>query len=295
MTNSLDHRRDLTVVGIDGSTAARHALRWAATDAVGRATSLVLVHAGIDPDITRAGAAKAALAAARVIALSIVGDSSHVETVLDPRAPHEVLNGYADTARMLVLGSRRKGAVARAVLGSVSTDVATHARCPIAVVPRGFTRTAIESDNAPVVVGVDCSPNDDAVLDIAFDQASHLGVPLLVVHAYESLQPHSRDELSRHIELGPRLPARSAPQRWIDRLIEPWAEKYPDVEVTAHAVREQPSRALLLDAPQAQLVIVGARSRGAISPLFGGSTSRAVLHRAEVPVIIVPACDGKMR
>ncbi|MCJ0979597.1 universal stress protein [Rhodococcus sp. ARC_M12] len=307
MTTAIDHRKNLTVVGVDGSVSARNAVRWAATDVVGRDTTLVLVYAGVDQDITRTGApgansgtasgararAQSALAAARVIALSILGDDADVKTVLDPGPPHEVLNGYADTARMLVLGSRRKGTVARAVLGSVSTDIATHARCPIAVVPQTFTRTATESETAPAVVGVDCSPNDDAVLDVAFDQASRLGVPLRAVHAYESLQP--RTGFTRHIDLGPRMRVDSAPQRWIDHLIASWSEKYPDVEATAHATQDRPSHALLDDASHAQLIVLGARSRGAISPLFGGSTSRAVLHRADIPVVIVPACGEKLQ
>jgi nucleotide-binding universal stress UspA family protein len=303
MTIAIDHRKKLTVVGVDGSVSARNAVRWAATDVVGRDTTLLLVYAGVDLDITRTGAldsnsgttsgARSALAAARVIALSILGDDADVETVLDPGPPNEVLNGYADTARMLVLGSRRKGSVARAVLGSVSTDVATHARCPIAVVPQSFTGTAAESATAPTVVGVDCSSNDDAVLDVAFDQASRLGVPLLAVHAYESLQP--RTGFARSIDLGPRMRGDSAPQRWIDHLVASWSEKYPEVEVTAHAVHDRPSHALLEYASRAQLIVLGARSRGAISPLFGGSTSRAVLHRADIPVVIVPACKGKLQ
>ncbi|OZD56028.1 universal stress protein [Rhodococcus sp. 06-1460-1B] len=309
MTTAIDQRKNLTVVGVDGSVSARNAVRWAATDVVGRDTTLLLVYAGVDLDITRTGAldansgtasgararARSALAAARVIALSILGDDADVETVLDPGPPNEVLNEYADTARMLVLGSRRKGTVARAVLGSVSTDVATHARCPIAVVPQSFTGTEAESDTAPTVVGVDCSSNDDAVLDVAFDQASRLGTSLLAVHAYESLQP--RTGFARSIDLGPRMRGDSAPQRWIDHLVASWSEKYPDVEVTAHAAHDRPSHALLEYASQshAQLIVLGARSRGAISPLFGGSTSRAVLHRADIPVVIVPACKGKLQ
>ncbi|MGV8875144.1 MAG: universal stress protein [Rhodococcus sp. (in: high G+C Gram-positive bacteria)] len=172
---------------------------------------------------------------------------------MDPGPPGEVLNGYADTARMIVLGSSRKGTIARAVLGSVSTDVATHARCPITVVPQTFTRASTKTDTAPAVVGVDCSPNDHAVLDVAFDQASRLGVPLRAVHAYESL--HSRAEFTRHIDLGPRVRGATAPQRWIEHLVSSWSEKYPDVEVTAHAARDKPSHALLEDASNAQLIV----------------------------------------
>ena len=308
MTSSVDNRRNLTVVGIDGSASSRNALGWAAADAVGRGATLRLVYAGVDRDIARAGAvnthsgtasgararARSVLAAARVVAMSVLGDDADVETVLEPGPPDEVLNEYADTARMLVLGSRRKGSVARAVHGSVSTDVVTHARCPVVVVPQIFTRATTAPDVATaVVVGVDRSPNDDAVLDVAFDQASRLRVPLHAVHAYEATKP--RAGFDRHIDLGPRIHRDSAPQRWIDHLVAPWSEKYPDVGVTTHAAHDRPSRALLENAFDAQLVVVGAPSRGAISPLFAGSTSRTVLRRAEVPVVIVPACSGRTK
>ncbi|MGV8875145.1 MAG: universal stress protein [Rhodococcus sp. (in: high G+C Gram-positive bacteria)] len=55
MTTATDHRRSLTVVGVDGSVSARNAVRWAATGAAGRDTTLLLVYAGVDMD-TRAGA-----------------------------------------------------------------------------------------------------------------------------------------------------------------------------------------------------------------------------------------------
>ena len=45
MTTAIDHRKNLTVVGVDGSVSARNAVRWAATDVVGRDTTLLLVYA----------------------------------------------------------------------------------------------------------------------------------------------------------------------------------------------------------------------------------------------------------
>lgn len=296
----------MTVVGVDGSASAHSAVRWAAADAAARKTPMLLVYAGIGKSATslssavnlRAGTttsarvhAREALATARVIARSAVDDDIDVQIVLESAPPAETLIHYAETARMLVLGSRRHSAVARAVLGSVSSVVAAHARCPIAVIPENYADQSSGPSAGPVVVGLDHSSNDDAVLGAAFDQASRLGAPLYAVHACEKTDPAAL--FSEYVEYGPHLDPASGPKRWIDRLVATWGEKYAAVDYTTHISTERPSHALLNKARDAQLIVVGARSRRAIPPLVIGSTGRAVLHHVDIPVIVVPAVVGR--
>jgi nucleotide-binding universal stress UspA family protein len=59
---------------------------------------------------------------------------SPAQALLDAAASHG--------AEMLVVGSRGRGPVAAAVLGSVSTDVLTSAPCPVVVVPPKRERQA---------------------------------------------------------------------------------------------------------------------------------------------------------
>jgi nucleotide-binding universal stress UspA family protein len=57
-----------------------------------------------------------------------------VELRLETRNPADALLHAAETARLVVLGNRRRGRTARAVLGSTSRALIRHSPCPVIVV-----------------------------------------------------------------------------------------------------------------------------------------------------------------
>src|SRR6476620_3977488 len=83
-----------------------------------------------------------------------------------PNVRTEVLHDYAvpalvktsKQAQMLVVGSRGMGAFGRAVLGSVSSGVVHHARCPVAIVHADEA----QAPDSPVLLGIDGSPASEA-------------------------------------------------------------------------------------------------------------------------------------
>ncbi|MGZ4558581.1 MAG: universal stress protein, partial [Mycobacteriaceae bacterium] len=66
-----------------------------------------------------------------------------------------------------------------------------------------------------------------------------------------------------------------------------WKERYPDVSVRQVVVKDRPVRNLVHQAETAQLVVVGSRGRGGFKGMLLGSTSRALLHTVERPLLVV--------
>ncbi len=127
------------VVGVDGSAAADAALEFAVKEARMRSWTLELVHAefarreflDLYPDLERAeeGVLEAATARARQLAPDL-----EVEAALyDPPAAAALLRA-SEGADLLVVGSRGLTGVRGALLGSVSSECAHRARCPVVIV-----------------------------------------------------------------------------------------------------------------------------------------------------------------
>nr|WP_280173907.1 universal stress protein [Geodermatophilus obscurus] len=157
------------VVGVDGSPGSRDALRYALTAATRRGAVLepVSSYAAELYWMTGAPVAFRGLAEIREDTEKRIRDLLHevagqlgvpvdrgagsVPTRLvaaaDPAAVE--LTQRSEDADLLVVGSRGRGAVRSALLGSVALHCAMHARCPAMVVhPAGSRRTSLEAATA---------------------------------------------------------------------------------------------------------------------------------------------------
>ncbi len=127
------------VVGVDGSPESDEALKIGYDEARIRHGELVVVHAWQYPPFGPGGddrrRAEEELAASverfRLNADPVV---PVVEKLVGGDARQALVNESAD-ADLIVVGTRGRGRVSAAVLGSVSTYVLHHARCPVEVVP----------------------------------------------------------------------------------------------------------------------------------------------------------------
>jgi nucleotide-binding universal stress UspA family protein len=142
------------VVGVDGSETGRSALRFAAGEARLRNATLVAAHAWQFTAPVAVGTTDvmampvqnlgAELAADRELAERLLDEAIEdalgpspdveVERLLVEDAPGDGLVAAAKDADLLVVGSRGRGSLAAAVLGSVSHHAVQHSPCPVVIV-----------------------------------------------------------------------------------------------------------------------------------------------------------------
>lgn len=136
------------VVGVDGSGHSRKALERAAAEAAAHGAPLTVLvihqavrdvygsasHYGDDAALTEK--AKEAAQAETDQVLAAAGSQPASVTVTAVHGlPVDELVKASEGADMVVLGRRGMGGFARMLMGSVTSQVAQHAQCPVLIVP----------------------------------------------------------------------------------------------------------------------------------------------------------------
>ncbi len=146
MTQQTEHPGQRIVVGVDGSPSSQAALAWAARQAGLTGAGLLVITAWDYPqfygmyDWTPAledpGPEQIAQRLARDTISTVLGPEPGIplEIQVHQGSPAHLLVEAARGAALLVVGSRGHGAVAGALLGSVSQHAAHHAPCPVVIV-----------------------------------------------------------------------------------------------------------------------------------------------------------------
>lgn len=199
--NQLDSKS--VVVGVDGSQAAVNAAKWAIDEAISREMPLRLVHV-----IPRSEARSASTRTSDwelergEMALSQADGAVHaagkpveVETAILSGDPEQVLIDESRDAALVCVGTARRGSGADKSLGPIAAALATRAHCPVAII-----RT-----------NPDESPTQRGVIAVVLND-----------------EPDN-DEVVHHAMEEGRL--RNATVRQIDRRLDSWVRRYPDVHV----------------------------------------------------------------
>jgi nucleotide-binding universal stress UspA family protein len=134
------------VVGVDDSSGSRAALDFALREGLAHGDSVEVVTAwrwsspydGVQRASTEDAARDATAAMQDALvqeALDRLPDRPRVSQIVVHDYSGKALVTRSDGARMLVVGSGRKGALSRGLLGSVSEYCVRHAPVPVTVVP----------------------------------------------------------------------------------------------------------------------------------------------------------------
>jgi nucleotide-binding universal stress UspA family protein len=284
------HGREI-IVGVDGSGASDAAVRWAVRKSIISGAALKLVHIVAAPLVTQTlqpvtmsiersdeRARRIVGDAADMVHRLAVGAGASVPTVSSEiyySAAVPTLIELSRDAEVVVLGTRGHGPLRRGLSSSVSTALLHHAHCPVAVVHDNAEPPA----DAPVVVGINCSPHSVVRLAtrIAYKEAAQRRVGLIAVHEWS--------DSNLFAVPGVNWPA--------------LRDEYPAVRVRRVILPEQSARNLAQVAENAQLLVVGSDARGGVSALLPGSLGATLAHCVAIPLIVArqtpPGADLRRR
>lgn len=304
------------VVGVDGSEHSQCALVWAAREAERRRRPLHIVtaysvpifaasgldggYATVDDSVIREGAE--AILQQAVDKVSPYGID--VEATVENGDASGVLLEMSETAELLVFGTRGRGGFVGRLLGSVSSALPAHSKCPTVTVPLvcadrlGETTTDkhVQAEQAKsgrqpienvVVVGVDGSDQARVAVLEAASQAERMGAKLRVVCAVPQYSgslawvPAPMDREALFADIRVQLEAGEA---WLK-------SHYPSLDVETQLLDGSPVDVLVEASRHVELVVLGTRGRGGFAGMLLGSTSDGVLHHAKGPVLVVPDRD----
>lgn len=286
-------RRNLVVVGVDGSEDGLRAVDYGVRAALSRDADLLLAHAvddavlagawGVvyDPQLLEEAGEEAAQEAKKR-ALGHDFPAERLTTKIYMGNPGAVLTRLSETARIMVVGRRALSGLERLFVGSTSVGVAATAHCPVVMVSAASHRPKT-GDLGLIGVGVHTGEPSQACLDWAFAEAAHRGARLEVIHAF-SLPTSFFADRSQRAERE-ETHAKAA-REVLASLVAPFAQRYPEVDVTQTVVAAHPVDELNRRSRDMDLLVMGVHGSG-LPVLSPGATIRAVMAHGSCPLALV--------
>jgi nucleotide-binding universal stress UspA family protein len=273
------------LIPIDGSPPSQHALEFGASLAAKLGVGVVLLHAQPTQESPQAEGTQLLETLADKVRAHGVGVET--ELVLGDAAALISERAEAPEVRLVVMGSRGQGTVARLLLGSVATQVVHTCTRPVVVVsgPAG--------QGAPrrMLVAVDSTPVAREAACMGMELAQHVGARVTLAHVlpasvaegetadFAAFERACEDYAGGLLGELRQLTGRGGPP--IDTAV---LHGHPAEALSQAALGED-----------VDLVIVGTRARGALARTLLGSVADALLHQSPKPVMVVPEGSTRVR
>jgi nucleotide-binding universal stress UspA family protein len=221
---------------------------------------------------------------AEVEKIRSVGGTLAQAHLREGKAPQEIVGLAEETGvGLVVVGSRGRGRIRRALMGSVSDSVVRHAHCPVLVVRDGER----EGEFLPsrILLAVDGSEEASAAAQTAVELADRMDSELHVVHVGELTpvyHPERHGYLARYEEL------QEEAQRLLDRQVDK-VKSAGGTVARAHLRMGRPDEEIVVlgEEIRAGLIVTGSRGLGGIRRALIGSVSDSVVRHAHCPVMVV--------
>lgn len=141
-----------------------------------------------------------------------------------------------------------------------------------------------------IVVGIDESAGSQRALEWALGEAKVRQLPVRLVHVSpppQAYYPYSMIDAEGLGEASKR--AEKAGSEMLESTLAKAGGEPAGVKVELRARLGAPPHALIEEAQDATMLVVGSRGRGGFSGLLLGSVSQQVVHHAPCPVVVIPA------
>ncbi|MEY9214533.1 universal stress protein [Thermobifida halotolerans] len=142
-----------------------------------------------------------------------------------------------------------------------------------------------DSQQLPIVAGVDGSANSDRALDWAVSQATRSRRPLRVMHVPEP-------GLLAHFGFPPKGDSAEravrAARELVDSRVARVREAAPDLAVSGEVIEGPRNRCLEDQSRAAHLLVLGAHGLGGVESLVTGSTTLNLAVHGSCPIVVVP-------
>lgn len=247
------------------------------------AVLLVVVYDPMPSETVLAGAAFRAVYEAVLLSAAArfarEAPSVEVEAAMLTGHPRTQLLAAATDCDLVVTGSNRRGGADDGGHGNLPIRISAAAPCPTVVVPVGWAPS-----DGPIMLGLDATNQQPALVDFATREARLSGRELTVVHSW-----HVPTILAVTLFAHPAV-WESIGEAHRDALARTIARIREESGIAAHEwLREGvAARVLTGEAAVASLLVVGRHARASVGETLMGSTSHELLLTMPCPVAVVP-------